>query len=538
MKITCNDNGCPVELSSECVFYEGSVLPVTGINTNDNLQLALQKIEDVISTIEGGGGSGDAIWGSIEGTITNQTDLINYLSSNYLSQASAASLYVPLGRTLTINGITQDLSTNRTWNITGGVSSVSGTLDRISISGTSSDPIVDISANYVGQATINTVGTISIGTWQGSVIGSNYGGAGAVNGLLKANGSGIVSQAIPGVDYSNASNLLIQSFIGDGTEDTFTVTNGTIQQILLVEIGGIIQRLSTDYTVTGQDVIFADAPDSGVIITVYYFQDVIVSAPVFDADITVVLSGGKTIGKYTNGQTIPTLGKSIQQVLEDIAIEYVAPSWTSFSVTGQSTTVEVGTTLSGSKTFTWNINNNSGIVTTIDIYDNTAAATLVAGTPNDGSQVATITTIQLNSNGATQSWKGIANNVSPPGIVNSANFVVTSRFYYFYGPSASSPANSAAVRALPSSAFRTGSTSFVLNTGISLTKFVVALPPSVTITSVIDTTALNANITSDYVLTGTVNVLDAGGTARLYNIYEMNIGAPYAPSHAHLITIS
>ena len=48
-----------------------------------------------------------AQWGSITGTLTAQTDLINYLSTTY----------TPLTRTLTINGQTYDLSANRTWNI-------------------------------------------------------------------------------------------------------------------------------------------------------------------------------------------------------------------------------------------------------------------------------------------------------------------------------------------------------------------------------------------------------------------------------------
>lgn len=48
-----------------------------------------------------------AIWGNITGLITNQTDLITYLSGNY----------VPLNRNITINGITQDLSVDRTWTI-------------------------------------------------------------------------------------------------------------------------------------------------------------------------------------------------------------------------------------------------------------------------------------------------------------------------------------------------------------------------------------------------------------------------------------
>lgn len=60
--------------------------------------------------VTGGGGT----WGSITGVITAQTDLITYLSSNY----------VPFNRNITINGVTQDLSVDRTWTIAAGVSSV------------------------------------------------------------------------------------------------------------------------------------------------------------------------------------------------------------------------------------------------------------------------------------------------------------------------------------------------------------------------------------------------------------------------------
>jgi hypothetical protein len=257
---------------------------------------------------------------------------------------------------------------------------------------------------------------------------------------------------------------------------------------------------------------------------------------VFDADIPVLLSGGKSLGQYTNGQTIPANGKTIQEVIALLATEYIAPAFSAFSITGQSTTVEVGTTLSGSKTFTWTLSEGSGTVSTIDIYNNTTAATLLAGTANDGTHAVTITTIQLNTNGATQSWKGVGNNTDPVETFNSSNFVVTSRFYRFYGPASSAPTNSAEVRALSTSAFHTGAATFTLNTGSTLTRFVVALPPSVTISSVVDLDALNADITSQYVLTGTIAVTDAGGTSRTYNIYQMTTGAAYSTSHRHSIT--
>lgn len=46
----------------------------------------------------------------------------------------------------------------------------------------------------------------------------------------------------------------------------------------------------------------------------------------FTQDIVVSLTNGKTLGKYENGETIPAIGKTIQQVLLDIAFENIAPT--------------------------------------------------------------------------------------------------------------------------------------------------------------------------------------------------------------------
>lgn len=53
----------------------------------------------------------------------------------------------------------------------------------------------------VGTTSLTTLGTITTGTWNASVIGASYGGAGTNNGILKANGSGIVAEAISGTDF-------------------------------------------------------------------------------------------------------------------------------------------------------------------------------------------------------------------------------------------------------------------------------------------------------------------------------------------------
>lgn len=221
-----------------------------------------------------------------------------------------------------------------------------------------------------------------------------------------------------------------------------------------------------------------------------------------------------------------------------IAATYVQPIFTSQPIfTGQSTTVENGTTLSGSKTVTWAIDQKSGIVNNVDIYDNTAAATLLAATPNDGTQIITITTIQLNTPGSTQSWKIIANNSSPTGTINSNNFIVTSRYSLFFGTLTASPTNSATVRAMLQNSFYISSgTQVILNSGTTNIKFGIATPPGTSSVSAIDLDASNASVTYSFV--GNINVLDGGGTTRSYSYFEANISLAYSSNHRHQITIS
>jgi hypothetical protein len=57
----------------------------------------------------------------------------------------------------------------------GGVTSVSGTLHRITVTGTT-NVIVDIAVDYVGQSSITTLGTVTTGTWNASTITEIYGG--------------------------------------------------------------------------------------------------------------------------------------------------------------------------------------------------------------------------------------------------------------------------------------------------------------------------------------------------------------------------
>lgn len=59
--------------------------------------------------------------------------------------------------------------------ISSGVASVSGTANRITSTG-GDNPVIDISAAYVGQSSITTLGTIVTGVWNGTAVNETHGG--------------------------------------------------------------------------------------------------------------------------------------------------------------------------------------------------------------------------------------------------------------------------------------------------------------------------------------------------------------------------
>ena len=89
---------------------------------------------------------------------------------------------------------------------TGNTFNVIGTANRIVANADS----IDIDANYVGQTSITTLGTIATGTWNATAIGVTKGGLGltaAITGLLKGNGSAY-SAAVAGTDYLAPDSII------------------------------------------------------------------------------------------------------------------------------------------------------------------------------------------------------------------------------------------------------------------------------------------------------------------------------------------
>ena len=139
-------------------------------------------------------------WGAIGGTLSNQTDL-----------QSALDAKVPTSRTLTINGVTQDLSANRTFTISTGITIgttaiTSGSVGRILFEGAgnvvqqSSQISWNNSTNALTVTTGKTFSAYQSGTVANDALKITVSNDGASLGIQNSNASGF-----SGVEYLNSS---------------------------------------------------------------------------------------------------------------------------------------------------------------------------------------------------------------------------------------------------------------------------------------------------------------------------------------------
>lgn len=147
-----------------------------------------------------------------------------------------------------------------------------GVLDRITVTngdGVLGNPTFDIADTYVGQSSITTLGLISTGTWQGSTIGTQFGGTGrttigSANQVLGVNTTGT------GLEYKTLANTTGISLGFTGGQITIgnsgvTSITGTANQILTnVSTGAVTlslpQSIGTTSTPTFSSVTVSADP--------------------------------------------------------------------------------------------------------------------------------------------------------------------------------------------------------------------------------------------------------------------------------------
>lgn len=129
-------------------------------------------------------------------------------------QTLAVATYPSLTELSYVKGVTSAIQTQIDGKQASGtyVTSVSGTTNRITSSG-GTTPAIDISASYIGQTSITTLGTIGTGTWNATAITATYGG------------TGIDSHTSTGIAQVSSGTWSVSTALANGTTATTQSAN-------------------------------------------------------------------------------------------------------------------------------------------------------------------------------------------------------------------------------------------------------------------------------------------------------------------------
>ena len=166
--------------------------------------------------VESGTVNADSGWvlSNVTGNATLGSDSLQFSQFSGAGQIIAGIALSKTGNTLDVNvaangGInvngSDELELKSTVSgagltLTNGVIDVVGTANRIIANANS----IDIDANYVGQSSITTLGTITTGTWQGTTVAAAFGG------------TGLASYTVGDLIYASGSTTLAKLGMGDG----------------------------------------------------------------------------------------------------------------------------------------------------------------------------------------------------------------------------------------------------------------------------------------------------------------------------------
>lgn len=232
----------------------------------------------------------------------------------------------------------------------------------------------------------------------------------------------------------------------------------------------------------------------------------------------------------------------INQILDVIADHptYISPT---VSLNNITQIVENGSNLSGTLNVTFTQNDAGQVISYSISRNNIQISNIQTGEFNE---VNIQSPIIFNSTVCYESGPIKNNNLGIPdpvgrilqGCITSSNRIITPMLRYFWGSNLNIPSTSSAVRTLSNNSFSNVS-QITLSTGIQNTNFIVCIPNNRSITSVIDSSNLNADITLNYILiNNNFQVEDVGGVNHAYKLYAMTTAIPYFPSANHIITIN
>ena len=416
--------------------------------------------------------------------------------------------------------------------------------------------ILDVAASKI----TGTVGVANGGT-----------GVTTLTGIVKANGTSPFTAATAGTDYlapnGSAANLtsfptLNQNTTGnaatatklaasktingvafDGSADitiatgasaetlTGTTLKSTVTGSSLTSVGTLGNLTVTNPivgSITGNAATATKLAASKNINGIAFDGSADINAPAkFTNDVTIKLSGSKSLGKYANGATIPTAGKTLDEFLLDLVTESIPPTYNEPSVTisdDKNASYEIGTnigTVTLSSSFT---QNNAGAATGTTYFKDDVSLGAGVSTNNHGvlstsiSYSVTVTygagTTVINNNLGTPDATG-----QIPAGSKSSSLTISTFANKYWGSSTSNSINDATLIAGTNENSGKAKSTFTVPITEGSKYIFYAYPASLGALSSISVEGFGS--LDAFTLT-TRNVTNASGHSQSYNIYISN----------------
>lgn len=246
---------------------------------------------------------------------------------------------------------------------------ITGTSNRLTVTngtGVSGNPTLDISASYVGQASITTLGTIATGVWNGTIISPVYGGTGVNNSTNTITLGGNVTTA-SSFTTSGASPLILTV---SGSTNVTLPLSGTLVNTAVTTLGSLVSigtitsgtwsssatkiglasgGTNADLSATGGTHFVLKQNSVGAAITAAQLSTADLSDGVSGTGV-IILASNATLTNPTF--TTPTLGAATATTLNKVTITQPASAATLTIVNNKTLTASNTLTLAGTDSTT------------------------------------------------------------------------------------------------------------------------------------------------------------------------------------------
>ena len=420
-------------------------------------------------------------------------------------------------------------------------------------------------------SSLTSVGTITTGVWSGTAIAIANGGTGATTadaartnlGLVGTNtgdqtitltgdvtgtGTGtftstLANSGVSANSYGSSTSIptfsvdakgrvttaSTASIVADAGTLTGTTLNATVTGSSLTGVGTItsgtwsgtavaIAKGGTGLTAAGTNGQILTSTNTGTLTWTT------ATAAKFTNDVTIRLSGSNSLGKYANGATIPTAGKTLDEFLYDLVTQSIAPTYTAPTVSissDKSASYEIGTnigTVTLSKSFTQN--NGGSLLSTTYYKDNVSLVSASTNSPGVlSTSISYSVTVTYGAGSPLSNNLGVLDATGlAAGSASSSSLTISPFANKYWGTSSSNSITDANLRAGTNENSGKAKSSFTVP--ISGTQYIFyAYPASLGVLSSISIEGFGS--LEAFTLT-TRNVVNASGYTQSYNIYISN----------------